>query len=139
MKLAADALLVEVLEALEHHITEEELDLEQTMELRDKVRAHLVEAGVIADPDEEEPDPEANPENDLREALDAINATEKIEGRGASLLNDTRSMWVSGSPYLFSGFGERAFVFKNREQAAEILKNHAGLLKGFRVHVWGEA
>lgn len=83
---------------------------------------------------------DTNPEEALREHLNEIDRYGgKPKGRGASLFHESRGMWVSGNPYLFTGFSERAFVFYDEAQADKVLETHAGVLRGFRVHVWGAA
>jgi len=57
----------------------------------------------------------------------------KVEGRGIS--------WVSGLPYAFTTFSERAFVFPDRATAEKFIARHPGTFASYSkvtVKEWGK-
>ena len=58
-------------------------------------------------------------------------------GFKSALITDT--LWVSGLPYLFTSYPERAFVFANQTAARTFIERHKEELKPYqcKVHVWG--
>lgn len=59
----------------------------------------------------------------------------KGDGQEARIYNPKRKAWLSGAPYLWSGFAERAYVFPSAAQANELIVNFADELGGCQVKV----
>ena len=63
-----------------------------------------------------------------------------LAGKGCSIKitrRDNYTMWLSGLPYLFTAYAERAFRFCNRKEAKEFITRHSEELKyKCRIHEW---
>jgi hypothetical protein len=59
----------------------------------------------------------------LRRALETINSLDQpLEGKGAIIVRAMpQTMYLCGYPYLWTAYGERAFVFANTRQAQGII------------------
>jgi hypothetical protein len=53
-----------------------------------------------------------------------IDRAAKPTVNGGAIIVDDRGRYVSGVPYLWSGFRERAFVFKDVAQAQALIDKH---------------
>jgi hypothetical protein len=55
------------------------------------------------------------------------------DGTEPRICDPKRNVWLSGSPYLWSCFGERAYVFASPSQAEAILAEFPDQLAGCEV------
>ncbi len=58
---------------------------------------------------------------------------DRVIGSGARVWHPKRAVYLSGAPYLFSVFGERAFVFASPTDAAQFIAAHPNQLAGCEV------
>lgn len=70
----------------------------------------------------------------ILDAMVEMNGAEPLVGRGASLKNSF-GQWLSGTPYFWSTFGERAYRFRDGEAAQAFIEAHP-VLEDCDVHVW---
>lgn len=86
----------------------------------------------------DEEDELRTPEEQLRHALDEYAAMEKpLEGDMIVIAKeepDREVVFLSGNPYLWSAYDDRAFAFANQEDADVFLRRFPEQLQFCRVH-----
>lgn len=106
-----------------------------------KIVSGSIEAGIARTKRRAETEPRRNKKRTLEQALMELHegsqavegaefyvAREKSRGRGAPI-----DMYLSGVPYLWTTFSERAFVFGSRRSAEELIAAYPKELDGARV------
>jgi len=76
-------------------------------------------------------------EDAVREALMEYAANpETLEDRGASIKEG--DLWLAGSPFMWSMFSDRAFMFKNANDAQKLIDDHPKYFQRATVKEWGK-
>lgn len=74
--------------------------------------------------------------NETKRTLSAALSAIHQESRKATqqcYIHDSEGRYLSGIPYLWSAYGERAFIFADLEQAQELIKEFGKELEGCSV------
>lgn len=86
----------------------------------------------------DEQDELRTPEDQVRHALAEYDAMEKpLEGGLVVIIRaepEKEEVFLSGNPYLWSAFHDRAFAFANQEDARKLIERFPEQLRHCRVH-----